>query len=221
VFDPTNVFARSTPASLRWFGGDPNAAGVIWGGDVVCRAPVAEGRFQVPPYVWSNQLSGARTFAFGAVQSAELALPTDGPDYGLIVYREEYLRVGDLGAPHLASTPVTLPSGEKIQAELAATASERARGLMQRSVLSSDEGMLFLFEADGFYSFWMLNTLVPLDIIWMNADREILFVNADTPPCQTQVCPTYGPSARSRFVLELAAGEAARRGLKIGDTLDW
>ena len=182
---------------------------------------VASGLFEVPPYVWANALSGARQFSFGAQQSSELMTPTDGPDHGLLVYREEFLRSGDLGPPHLASTPVTLPSGEKIQAELAVTASERARGLMQRPVLGADKGMLFVFESDGFYSFWMLNTLTPLDIVWMNADREILFINADTPPCRTQICPTYGPSARSRYVLELAAGEAARRGLNVGDRLDW
>ncbi len=221
VLDPKNVFARALPTGIRWFGGDPAATGVFWSGDVVCRASVAAGQFQVPSYVWANQLSGDRQFAFGAEQSAALMTPTDGPDHGLLVYREEFLRTGDLGPPHLASTPVTLPSGEKIQAEMAATAAERARGLMQRPVLGSDKGMLFLFEAAGFYSFWMLNTIIPLDILWMNSDREILFISADTPPCPTQACPTYGPNASSQYVLEIAAGEAARRGLKPGDRLAW
>jgi hypothetical protein len=221
VLDPKDVSARSLPAALRWFGGDPAAIGVLWSEGVVCRTSVAEGQFQVPPYVWANQQSGARLFAFGAVQSAGLMTPTDGPDHGLLVYREEFLQQGDLGAPHLASTPVTLPSGEKIQAELAATASERARGLMFRPVLPPDKGMLFLFEAPGRFSFWMLNTLVPLDILWLDSDREILFISADTPPCQTQVCPTYGPSAAAQYVLEIAAGEAARRGLDLGDRVAW
>jgi uncharacterized membrane protein (UPF0127 family) len=189
--------------------------------DVVCHASIAEGRFQVPPYLWANQPSGGRQFAFGAIQSAEVTTPTDGHDHGLLVYREEFLRQGDLGPPHLASTPVILPSGDKIQAELAATASERARGLMQRPVLDGDKGMLFLFEAPGLYRFWMLNTLVPLDILWLDSSRQIIYISADTPPCQTQVCATYGPNEPAQYVLEIAAGEAARRGLKPGDRLNW
>ncbi|MEZ5365833.1 MAG: DUF192 domain-containing protein [Bryobacterales bacterium] len=113
------------------------------------------------------------------------------------------------------------PSGETIQAELAATAAERARGLMFRPVLDAAKGMLFLFDTSNIYLFWMLNTLVPLDILWMNEDREVQFISADTPPCQTQVCPTYGPNIASRYVLELAAGEAQRRGLAEGDVLQW
>jgi uncharacterized protein len=221
ALDPTDVRARSLPTAVGWFGGDPAATGVFWSGDVVCRTSVAEGQFQILPYVWANQPSGARQLAFGAIQSTELMTPTDGPDHGLFVYREEFLRGGDLGPPHLASTPVTLPSGDKIQAELAATASERARGLMQRPVLDTHKGMLFLFEAPGLNRFWMLNTLVPLDILWLDSNREILYVSADTPPCQTQVCPTYGPDAPSQYVLELAAGEAVRRGLKPGGRLAW
>ena len=228
AFDPKSVFARSTPANVRWFGGDATAAGVLWTGlessqypEVVCRASVAASSFQVQPYVWANQFPGERLYAFGAQQSAELMLPTDGPDHGLFVHREEFLETGDLSTPHLAATPVSLPNGDKVLAELAATASERARGLMERPVLGPDKGMLFLFETEGVYSFWMLNTRVPLDIIWMNSDREILFINADTPPCQTRTCPSYGPNVRSRYVLELAAGEAAQRGLKVGDKLEW
>ncbi|MCB9384501.1 MAG: DUF192 domain-containing protein [Bryobacterales bacterium] len=220
-FSPANVFARSTGANVRWFGGDQQARGFAASGKVVCGASVGDGRFEVPAYVWADQPSGERLFTFGAIQSAEMQLPTDGPDHGLLVYREQFARGGDLGPPYLAATPVQLPSGATIQAELAATAAERARGLMFRPVLDSDKGMLFVFETSNVYRFWMLNTLVPLDILWMNEDREVQFISADTPPCQTQVCPTYGPNQPSRYVLELAAGEAQRRGLTEGDVLEW
>jgi uncharacterized membrane protein (UPF0127 family) len=81
--------------------------------------------------------------------------------------------------------------------------------------------MLFLFESAGLYRFWMLNTIIPLDIIWLDSDRRVLFISANTPPCQAQACPTYGPDTPSRYVLELGAGEAARRGLRLGDRLAW
>ena len=61
---------------------------------------------------------------------------------------------------------ILLPSGENIVAEIASTAEERQLGLMYREKLATDEGMLFIFENETFPSFWMLNTTIPLDIIW-------------------------------------------------------
>ena len=84
--------------------------------------------------------------------------------------------------------------------------------------------MLFLYESLGSRRFWMLNTLVPLDIIFLDADQRIVFISADTPICapeQSPACPTYGPSGLSQSVLELAAGEAARQALEVGSRLVW
>jgi uncharacterized membrane protein (UPF0127 family) len=70
----------------------------------------------------------------------------------------------------------------------------------------------------------MLNTLVPLDIIWLDAQRRIVFISANTPPCapdQSSACPTYGGGVESQFVLELVAGQAAARALQLGDRLEW
>ena len=189
----------------------------------VCSAAASAGEVRIPRAFLANIAAERVELTFSDAPYELLSFSGErAPDArGWIVHRRDDMVDIDLGPVHLPSTPVTLANGEEIQAELAATAAERNRGLMLRPALPVDKGMLFLFETDGFYSFWMLNTLVPLDIIWMNSDREILFINADTPPCQTQICPTYGPAVRSRYVLELAAGEAARRGLKAGDKLDW
>ena len=82
--------------------------------------------------------------------------------------------------------------------------------------------MIFLFPDESPRGFWMYNTLIPLDIIWMDSDRRIVFISAHTPPCKSPnqaECPNYGRGFPAQYVLELAAGQAAARSLKVGDRL--
>jgi uncharacterized membrane protein (UPF0127 family) len=95
---------------------------------------------------------------------------------------------------------------------------------MSRTDLPSDRGMLFLFNQPDILTFWMYQTLIPLDIIWTDSSRRIIFISANTPPCtsaNSSNCPLYGPQQRSQYVLELAAGAAAQNGLKLEDQLNW
>lgn len=116
---------------------------------------------------------------------------------------------------------VFFPNGSSITAELARTDEERARGLMFRERIRPDQGMLFVFEEEGLHSFWMKNTLVALDILWLGRDRRIVHIAADVPPCKADPCPTYGPDVPATYVLELKAGEARARGLKADDRLEF
>jgi hypothetical protein len=118
---------------------------------------------------------------------------------------------------------VYLPGHEDfIEAEIATTEADHQRGLMHRTQLAADRGMLFFFPSPGLHGFWMSETLIPLDIVWLDADRRIVSISRDAQPCPSGVsCPIYSPSAPAQFVLELAAGEAARRNLQVGDQLDW
>lgn len=154
---------------------------------------------------WSNSaeldLQGLDDARISYSHSKEISLAYDGPVF--------------------AQTPVHLSNGEAVLAELATTSTERARGLMLRQSLAPHRGMLFQFPFSGSHPFWMLRTLIPLDIIWLNRAKEIVFINPDTPPCPESPCPTYGGAVTSKWVLELAAGETARRGLAVGDRLDW
>ena len=116
--------------------------------------------------------------------------------------------------------PVRLPDGAVIDAEPAMTPQQRARGLMFRNELAADRGMIFMFPDESPQAFWMYNTLIPLDIIWMNADRRIVFISANTPPCPSPnqaECRNYGEGFAAQYVLELAAGQAAAHGLQVGD----
>jgi uncharacterized protein len=114
---------------------------------------------------------------------------------------------------------VRLPNDHVVVAEIADTPELQARGYMFRSVVGAGEGMVFLFPASDIHLFWMKNTLVPLDIIWLDDTKTIIHIEANTPPCKADPCPTYGPMRKASTVLEVRAGEAAAEGLKVGDRL--
>ena len=101
--------------------------------------------------------------------------------------------------------------------ELAKTNAEREQGLMNRKELDNDKGMLFIFDKDGIYSFWMKNTLIPLDMIWMDSNYQVVFMAKNVQPCKTLICPVISPSINARYVLEVNAGVSNRLGIKIGD----
>jgi uncharacterized protein len=121
----------------------------------------------------------------------------------------------------LRATEITLPNGNKIMAETMRDKLDLARGMMFRDALRPKRGMLFVHPTPGRYSYWMYQTKVPLDIIWLSQDRRIVEITANTPPCTTAAsqCPTFGGNHIARYVLELNGGQAAAYGLKIGDEL--
>lgn len=125
---------------------------------------------------------------------------------------------GQAAAP--ASSPaVVLPGGSKVVVEVVSDQLTRAQGLMFRSSLGDDRGMLFVFPETAVHSFWMQNTLIPLDIIWIDEGGAIVHIARDVPPCRADPCPSYPPKGAARYVLELAGGQAAARGLRDGDRL--
>tara|TARA_B100001750_G_scaffold141700_1_gene113003 strand:- start:1312 stop:1800 length:489 start_codon:yes stop_codon:yes gene_type:complete len=90
--------------------------------------------------------------------------------------------------------------------EVAITPEERQRGLMERESLQEDNGMLFVFSEEDTYSFWMKNMKISLDIIWINADGNVVYFVKDVPPCVQSPCQTYSPNADALYVLEVNPG---------------
>ncbi len=90
---------------------------------------------------------------------------------------------------------------------------------MFRESLPAKSGMIFLFAESAPHQFWMKNTMIPLDIVWLDASGRVVFVSANTPPCRTDPCPNYGPEAPAASVLEIAGGMAAKEKVAVGSTI--
>lgn len=107
---------------------------------------------------------------------------------------------------------------KRFSVELATTAPARERGLMFRDQMEAGHGMLFLFDSDQPLAFWMKNTKIALDIVYLDSRRRVVSIQAGVPPCSAgDRCPAYPASAPAMYVLELNAGNAEVLGLKIGD----
>lgn len=102
-----------------------------------------------------------------------------------------------------------------VNVEIADTPELRQKGLMQRTELAEDSGMLFVFETDQILSFWMKNTLIPLDIIFIKADGEIDTIHKNTETDQTK--ETYSSKSLIKFALEVNSGFCDKFGVKLGD----
>lgn len=108
----------------------------------------------------------------------------------------------------------------RFEVEIADEPGEWQRGLMERPSLAQNRGMLFIFPEQAPRVFWMMNTLIHLDIIFADDDGRILNIAADVPPCVApRRCPTYRSSAPARYVLEIAGGRAKALGIRHGGYL--
>ena len=122
-----------------------------------------------------------------------------------------------------ATRPLTLPGGQVLHAETEISNFELLRGLMYRTSLAPDRGMLFVYPKPDHYQAWMYQTLIPLDMIWMDSNHQIVALDESVPPCQTQAsqCPKYGGKMISAFALQIGGGMARKYGLRLGQTIQW
>lgn len=110
--------------------------------------------------------------------------------------------------------------GETFELEVTETTQERSLGLMFRSALPDNRGMLFSFDPPRQTSFWMKDVPVPLDMVFLR-DGVVIAIAPSAPPCAAEPCPTYGPSGEIiDQVIELRSGRAAEIGLQPGDTVN-
>jgi hypothetical protein len=101
-----------------------------------------------------------------------------------------------------------------VRVELARTRAQRERGLMFRRELAPDAGMLFIFPDESFHRFWMKNTWIPLELIFLNSPKEIVGIVARARPESLDQLSVDRPA---RFVLEVNAGFSEAQGLAAGD----
>lgn len=119
----------------------------------------------------------------------------------------------------LAAPVCVAPDGARIQLEVALTDEQKQTGLMHREKLPADHGMLFTFGQDEILPFWMKNTLMPLDVVWLSGDGKVVEVRTDLPPCKLDPCPKYEPRQLARAALLVNAGFTAAHGVTPGVVL--
>lgn len=105
--------------------------------------------------------------------------------------------------------------------EIVDTPSEKERGLMNRESMDINRGMFFVFEQDGLYQFWMKNTLIPLDIIWISSTKEIVYIEHNAQPCKEEKCPIISPLENAKYVLEINGNLSYEKGIYVGQNVEF
>lgn len=111
-------------------------------------------------------------------------------------------------------------SGAEVSVEIAADPYQWGKGLMFRKTLGADSGMLFVFPDEEKRSFWMKDTFIPLDIIFVSRDKKVVTIHKNVMPCTTFVCPHYAPTSGAMYVLEANAGFVDVHDIKEGDGVE-
>jgi uncharacterized membrane protein (UPF0127 family) len=153
-----------------------------------------------------------------AIALALAACSTKPADSAAKPAAEAQARHPESGLPVI---PLTVTHGNQRHAfrvEVARDEMEQAKGLMFRTQMGANEGMIFPMVPSRLASFWMKNTVIPLDIIFIGADRRILNVAANAVPYSETPIPSWG---KAGAVLELNGGRAAALGIVAGDRVDW
>jgi len=112
---------------------------------------------------------------------------------------------------------VTLPNGTNIKTEVADNIFKQTQGLRNRKSLSPNIGMLFIFSDVSKHVFWMKDTLIPLDFIWLDESLKIVDLTYNAQPCAKDPCKLFMPAKPVKYVVETSANTS--QDLKIGDQL--
>lgn len=129
------------------------------------------------------------------------------------------LAASALAAP--AELPLKLPSGRTLTAELMVRPEDRQMGLMFRPSLPADRALLFAFDGLDFHGIWMKNCRFPIDIVWLDEERQVVHVVEAAPPCAKEPCAVYQTMQRALYVVEMNAGQARREKVAVGSRLEF
>lgn len=142
----------------------------------------------------------------------------DSPDSGSTTSGNEADSTATTNAPKLRPLTIDASGGEtvKLQVEIADTEAERQRGLMGRTALGENRGMLFVFESETTLSFWMKDTLIPLSVAYLDSEGRIIDIQ-DMQPLDETSHPSAEPA---QYALEVNQGFFEEHGVEVGDTAE-
>lgn len=130
---------------------------------------------------------------------------------------EVWLDQGEVKGP--TATLRTAKGDFVIDVEIADVSSERTKGLMYRDSMKDNHGMFFVFDNEEQLSFWMKNTLIPLDMIFFDSNYKVVHVQKNALPCKADPCEVFPSIKPAKYVLEVKAGTSDRLEIKEGDTV--
>ncbi|MEK7578647.1 MAG: DUF192 domain-containing protein [Patescibacteria group bacterium] len=133
-----------------------------------------------------------------------------------IIFYLEYQKIADKNSVTIFTGAGTV----KINVEFARTPEELEKGLMNRVSLPKDSGMLFIFPDEIDRSFWMKNTLIPLDIIFISSKGRVNEITTLNPCQENEICQSYNSKTPAQYVLEINAGLTEKRKIMEGDILE-
>jgi len=143
-----------------------------------------------------------------------------GSSYEITVTRGSS-HAATIGIESNNSTAQIVLAGVHLTVKLATTLAVQMQGLSGTPSLPSDEGMLFVFDHEDYWGFWMINMSFPLDIIWFNSARQVVWTEPDLKPCSPSDCPVITPNVKSMYVLEVNAGFVAAHHVTLGTTFSF
>ena len=134
----------------------------------------------------------------------------------------ETLNSQELGTTSLPNKVNVTINNVNLQADVALTPEEQAKGLSIKDTLQSNEGMLFPSESPRILSFWMKDMKFPIDILWLNADKKVVHIEESLQPCSPFLpCPSYTPDIQAQYVLETVAGFSSANRITEGTPVEF
>lgn len=135
-------------------------------------------------------------------------------------HQEKPMPIKNIMPMNISNLPTVCVKSHCIDVELAITEKQQEEGLMNRTDLPKDSGMLFIFNEEDYHAFWMKNTLIPLDMVWIDAEGRVVYYYKDARPCpKNGTCPAIVPDRKAIYVLEADAGYIDSINLSIGDVM--
>lgn len=135
-----------------------------------------------------------------------------------VVFAQGFLKNIPIPLHHYLRADIAI-NNYHLKADIAGTAQQQQTGLAIKSTLQENEAMLFPFATENYQAFWMKDMKFPIDIMWIDKNNTIVYVQPNLPPCiSDQNCPVYQPKFKIIYVLEVVAGFAQKHRVVVGET---
>ncbi len=163
----------------------------------------------------------------GAVAAAIVAFLAFYMPVERVVEKQPEVVVNEAGSPVVEPAGLegydqtkVVVNGVQLVTDIADTPEKKSKGLAVRDSMNENEAMLFLFDTEGRHAFWMKGMKFPIDIIWLDSNKQVVHVEHSLEPCGI-TCPNYNPQEESLYVLETVAGFANKYNVVAGTSVEF